>query len=119
MVLRQSDTFDVRSLRQCRLDTRYRCMVVEDDTLYAGAADGHIHKWDLRSMELASSWQAHTQRVSCLLLGSKRPMLDGSSAARKLFSGSFDNTVKVWDLLKGKGHCSYVLKQMEDVRALA
>jgi len=118
-VLRQSDALELKGLKEVTPEAAYRCMVLEDETLYVGTADGSIDKWDVKTMELVGKWQAHSQRVSCLLLGSKRPYFDGTQRARKLFSGSFDNTVRIWDLWKAKGHCIGVLKHTEDVRALS
>ncbi|XP_027337785.1 zinc finger CCCH domain-containing protein 17-like [Abrus precatorius] len=69
-------------------------MVVGDDTLFAAAENGGISAWRGSSsseattpFELVASLTAHSKAVVCLAVGGKM-----------LFSGSKDQSIKVWDL---------------------
>ncbi|XP_057429597.1 zinc finger CCCH domain-containing protein 48-like [Lotus japonicus] len=71
---------------------RVLAMIVGNDTLFAAAEDGVISAWrgssDANSpFELVASLSGHTKAVSCLTVGVNR-----------LYSGSMDQSIKVWDL---------------------
>ncbi|KAK7385510.1 hypothetical protein VNO78_31232 [Psophocarpus tetragonolobus] len=67
-------------------------MTVGNDTLFVGAEDGLIAAWrgssgDKSPFELVGSLTGHTKSVVCLTVGGKM-----------LYSGSFDQSIKVWDM---------------------
>ncbi|KAJ1400989.1 Zinc finger, CCCH-type [Sesbania bispinosa] len=71
---------------------RVLAMAVGNDTLFAAAEDGVISAWRGSSgskspFELVASLSGHTNAVACLAVGGKM-----------LFSGSMDQSIKVWDL---------------------
>jgi WD40 repeat protein len=57
--------------------------------LAAGATDNSIHIFDPRSGQQIAQCVGHDGTVSCLA---------ASSTLGQLFSGSFDTTVRVWEL---------------------
>ncbi|CAK8539209.1 unnamed protein product [Lathyrus sativus] len=72
---------------------RVLSMTVGNDTLLAGAEDGVISAWKGSSksnspFELVASLRGHTKSVVCLIVG----------VVKILFSGSKDQSIKVWDL---------------------
>ncbi|CAK8560911.1 unnamed protein product [Lathyrus sativus] len=72
---------------------RVLSMTVGNDTLLAGAEDGVISAWKGSSksnspFELVASLRGHTKSVVCLTVG----------VVKMLFSGSKDQSIKVWDL---------------------
>ncbi|XP_058735039.1 zinc finger CCCH domain-containing protein 48-like [Vicia villosa] len=72
---------------------RVLSMVVGNDTLLAGAEDGVISAWRGSSksespFELVASLRGHTKSVVCLAVGCNK----------MLYSGSKDQSIKVWDL---------------------
>jgi len=117
--MQQLDALSLEQLCTVPLRARYCCFALDDDFLYAGSADGSIHKFDVRegTPSLAAEWSGHHQLITCLLLGSKRPSFDGTLRVRRLFSGSTDDHVRVWDLHKGR--CVSVLKHRSDICSLA
>ncbi|VVA34373.1 PREDICTED: zinc finger [Prunus dulcis] len=66
-------------------------MVVANEMLFAGAQDGVILVWkgcsESNPFQLAGTLKGHTQAVVCLTVGRSR-----------LYSGSVDQTIRVWDL---------------------
>jgi WD40 repeat protein len=64
---------------------------VECPRIASGGADGKVKIWDSRTGELVATLRGHTGIVSGLAFNP-----DG----RRLYSGSRDKTVKVWDLTK-------------------
>ncbi|KAL5056027.1 hypothetical protein RYX36_036709, partial [Vicia faba] len=72
---------------------RVLAMIVGNDTLLAGAEDGVISAWRGSSksnspFELVASLCGHTKSVVCLAVGCNK----------MLYSGSKDQSIKVWDL---------------------
>ncbi|XP_004510869.1 zinc finger CCCH domain-containing protein 17-like [Cicer arietinum] len=72
---------------------RILAMVVGKDTLLAGAEDGVISAWRVSSepsssFEMVASLHGHTKSVVCLTIGCRK----------MLYSGSMDQTIKVWNL---------------------
>ncbi|OMO49463.1 hypothetical protein COLO4_38539 [Corchorus olitorius] len=65
-------------------------MAVANDKLFAGTQNGDIMAWrasfEANPFHLAASLQGHTRAVLCLSVGENM-----------LFSGSADNTIRVWD----------------------
>ncbi|KAJ1392573.1 Zinc finger, CCCH-type [Sesbania bispinosa] len=71
---------------------RVLAMTVGNDTLFAAAEDGVISAWRGSSsskspFEPVASLSGHTNAVACLAVGGKM-----------LFSGSMDQSIRVWDL---------------------
>ncbi|XP_028781394.1 zinc finger CCCH domain-containing protein 48-like [Neltuma alba] len=84
-------------------------MAVCNDTLFAGAMDGVIYAWRSSSeanfpFKLLATLNGHTRAVVCLTGG----------PGDKLYSGSVDHSIKVWDLnslqsvMTLKGHTDIV-----------
>mmetsp|Transcript_29546 Transcript_29546/g.65180 ORF Transcript_29546/g.65180 Transcript_29546/m.65180 type:complete len:1087 (+) Transcript_29546:139-3399(+) len=121
--LRQFGALDLEALKVGTSEVQCMCVALEsEEVLYIGDVHGNVQKWDARSLAHTATWKGHLQRVVCVLLGSKRQAVDGKTRSRKLFSGSFDNTVRVWDLWgrpESSANCLGVLKHTEDVKALA
>ncbi|XP_004510889.1 zinc finger CCCH domain-containing protein 17-like [Cicer arietinum] len=88
--------WNIQTASQFNLDGpkgRVLAMVVGNDTLLAGAEDGIISAWRGNSepgspFELVMSLLGHTKSVVCLTIGRHK----------MLYSGSMDQTIKVWDL---------------------
>ena len=55
----------------------------------SGGEDSNVNVWDSRTGKLVRSFRGHTGLVSSLAF---------SPDGRRLYSGSRDTTVKVWDL---------------------
>ncbi|XP_045806478.1 zinc finger CCCH domain-containing protein 48-like [Trifolium pratense] len=73
---------------------RVLAMTVGKDTLLAGAEDGVISAWKGSSeanspFKLVASLLGHSKSVVCLTVGCPN---------KRLFSGSMDHSIKVWDL---------------------
>ncbi|EEF50425.1 zinc finger CCCH domain-containing protein 48 [Ricinus communis] len=69
-------------------------MAVTEDTLFAGAQDGSILVWrgsteSPMPFQLATSLNAHTGAVICLIVG---------NGEKRLYSGSTDGTIRAWDV---------------------
>ncbi|KAI5421534.1 hypothetical protein KIW84_045092 [Lathyrus oleraceus] len=88
--------WNIQTALQLTLDGpkgRVLAMTVGNDTLLAGAEDGVIsaRRGSSKSnspFELVASLRGHTKSVACLTIG----------AYRMLYSGSKDQSIKVWDL---------------------
>ncbi|XP_045803820.1 zinc finger CCCH domain-containing protein 48-like isoform X1 [Trifolium pratense] len=73
---------------------RVLAMTIGKDTLLAGAEDGVISAWKGSSeanspFKLVASLLGHSKSVVCLTVGCPN---------KRLFSGSMDHSIKVWDL---------------------
>lgn len=66
-------------------------MTIKDEMLFAGTADGRIMAWKFPAEEIDS------EPVS-ILIGHERHVISLSASATRLYSGSLDKTIKVWDL---------------------
>ncbi|WJX92793.1 hypothetical protein P8452_74385 [Trifolium repens] len=88
--------YNIQTASQYTLDGpngQVRAMTVGNDTLLAGAENGVISAWRGSSeadspFKLVASLQGHTKSVVCLTIGT----------LTKLYSGSEDQSIKVWDL---------------------
>jgi WD40 repeat protein len=58
-------------------------------TLAAGGSDNTIYLWDIAARDQRAKLEGHTGSVSSLVFHPQ---------TRKLISGSFDTTVRVWNL---------------------
>ncbi|KAL5863605.1 hypothetical protein ACOSQ3_001119 [Xanthoceras sorbifolium] len=70
------------------------CLIVTNEMLFAGAQDGDILAWkgssETRSpFQLAVTMKGHILPVICLAVG---------GGGKRLYSGSMDNTIRVWNL---------------------
>ncbi|KAH1209460.1 Zinc finger CCCH domain-containing protein 48 [Glycine max] len=87
--------WNIQTMSEFTLDGpkgRVRAMTVGNNTLFAGAEDGVIFAWRGSSkadspFELVASLTGHTKPVVCLVVGCKM-----------LYSGSMDQSIKVWDM---------------------
>ncbi|GAV64322.1 WD40 domain-containing protein, partial [Cephalotus follicularis] len=83
----------------------YALAVANGNMLFAGAEDGAILAWrascETNPFELVASLDGHTMAVVCLTVG-----------ANKLFSGSKDHTIRIWDIETLK--CTHTLKGHTD-----
>uniref|UniRef100_F6HW00 C3H1-type domain-containing protein n=1 Tax=Vitis vinifera TaxID=29760 RepID=F6HW00_VITVI len=81
-------------------------MVVDHDMLFAGAENGTIYAWkpskETNAFELATTLGGHNCAVFSLTVGGGR-----------LYSGSLDNTIRVWDL--NTLQCIHTLKEHASV----
>ncbi|WJZ85849.1 hypothetical protein VitviT2T_005366 [Vitis vinifera] len=81
-------------------------MVVDHDMLFAGAENGTIYAWkpnkETNAFELATTLGGHNCAVVSLTVG-----------GGKLYSGSMDNTIRVWDL--NTLQCIHTLKEHASV----
>ncbi|KAJ9691693.1 hypothetical protein PVL29_013774 [Vitis rotundifolia] len=81
-------------------------MVVDHDMLFAGAENGTIYAWkankETNAFEPATTLGGHNCAVVSLTVGGGR-----------LYSGSMDNTIRVWDLTTLQ--CIYTLKEHASV----
>ncbi|KAK7292576.1 hypothetical protein RJT34_15427 [Clitoria ternatea] len=82
-------------------------MIVGNDTLFAAAEDGVITAWRGNPeancpFKLVASLSGHTKAAVCLAVGGKM-----------LYSGSMDQSIKVWDL--DTLECKMTLKEHTDV----
>ena len=79
------------------------CLTISDGKLYSGSGDKTIKVWNCSNHELITTlgvpeehdeegeYEGHTRSVDCLTIN------DG-----KLYSGSWDTTIKVWDCSTNK-----------------
>lgn len=86
---------DLKTGKQCTLTGpvgQVKTMIADEDMLYVGTHDGTIWAWrfspELSSVELIATMVGHSQGVASLFRG----------RCNRLYSGSRDNTIKVWDL---------------------
>ncbi|KAM3347386.1 hypothetical protein ACQJBY_021376 [Aegilops geniculata] len=66
-------------------------MTIKDEMLFAGTADGRIMAWKFPAKEINS------EPVS-ILAGHDRHVISLAVSATRLYSGSLDKTIRVWDL---------------------
>ncbi|CAO2205311.1 unnamed protein product [Urochloa humidicola] len=66
-------------------------MTITGEMLFAGTGDGRIMAWKFPSKE------SNNDPVA-ILSGHQRPVISLSISATRLYSGSLDKTIKVWDL---------------------
>ncbi|XP_048562107.1 zinc finger CCCH domain-containing protein 17-like isoform X3 [Triticum urartu] len=66
-------------------------MTIKDEMLFAGTADGRIMAWKFPAKEINS------EPVS-ILAGHDRHVITLAVSATRLYSGSLDKTIRVWDL---------------------
>jgi len=78
-----------------------------DLLLVTGCLDGSIYVWNLCSREIVTTMKknhafSHTKKVNTLFVYS--PVDEGTKARGRplVVSGSYDNTIVVWDLITGK-----------------
>jgi len=117
--LRVHGAQDLELIAESAMDlgkSRISCMVIDDETAYIGASNGHIHMYDLSDMKEVFIFKGHTQYVTDIILGSKRPMPDKTMKVKRLFSASMDNNARVWDLIEKT--CVASLKHAADVTTL-
>ncbi|WCJ20377.1 Zinc finger CCCH domain-containing protein 17 [Euphorbia peplus] len=85
----------------------YAMDTTTEDMLFSGGQGGAILAWKgvndkLKPFKLVATMKGHTATVTCLRVGGKR-----------LYSGSMDGTIRVWDLNTLK--CLQLLKEHTDV----
>lgn len=66
-------------------------MTIKNEMLFAGTGDGRIMAWNFPAKE------SDFEPVA-ILSGHERPVISLSVSATRLYSGSLDKTIKVWDL---------------------
>uniref|UniRef100_A0A453E6I8 Anaphase-promoting complex subunit 4 WD40 domain-containing protein n=3 Tax=Aegilops tauschii subsp. strangulata TaxID=200361 RepID=A0A453E6I8_AEGTS len=66
-------------------------MTIKDEMLFAGMADGRIMAWKFPAKEINSELVA-------ILAGHDRHVISLAVSATRLYSGSLDKTIRVWDL---------------------
>jgi len=66
-------------------------MTITDEMLFAGTGDGSIMAWKFPAKE-------SNLRPVAILKGHERQVISLSVSATRLYSGSLDNTIRVWDL---------------------
>eukprot|EP01007_Sphenomonas_quadrangularis_P003233 NODE_603_length_1315_cov_186.996840_g474_i0.p1 GENE.NODE_603_length_1315_cov_186.996840_g474_i0~~NODE_603_length_1315_cov_186.996840_g474_i0.p1 ORF type:complete len:382 (+),score=145.66 NODE_603_length_1315_cov_186.996840_g474_i0:32-1147(+) len=96
--------------------TPLRSCVANGDLLYCGGSNGNIFVFSISGAEdskredTGAGFQAlatllgHYEAVSCMVVDSS----SGSGAS--LFSGSYDNTIRQWELASGSYECVRILK---------
>ena len=60
----------------------------DDGTLFSGAKDGFIIKWELSKLKKIKKIKAHSKSVTVLKVSKKH---------NSIFSGSLDGTIKLWN----------------------
>ena len=94
--------YDLIKYRNFRVMTtpklsQFTCVSIDysGDIVAAGSMDPYIiYVWSLKTGDLIDSLTGHTAPISCLAFSTNKDMLA---------SGSWDNTVKVWELYSKKG----------------
>ncbi|KNC96114.1 uncharacterized protein SPPG_08503 [Spizellomyces punctatus DAOM BR117] len=76
--------------------TSVSALCVWEDKLYSAGKDKDIREWDISSLALLRTFKGHTGWIRALVAG---PFY--------LFSGSWDDTVRIWSLETGV--CAFVL----------
>lgn len=82
-----------RANRSSFVDSSLSCahsIMLHNKLLYAGSSHGHINVHDIRFEDMENTWGAHNDRVSCLIACKHNDQL--------FYSGSFDGSIKKWDL---------------------
>ncbi|KAJ3307708.1 protein with putative role during mitosis [Blyttiomyces sp. JEL0837] len=105
-------------------------LAVVGGRLYSAGNDRVIHEWDMATWKSGRAFRGHQGYVSCIIgtMGTGEIPDENSPAAPvegeegylsngeppggpRLFSGSWDGTVRVWDLVGG--HCIGIIKAHE------
>lgn len=73
--------------------------VQKNDTLFAGLIDGTIQMFGTKSEKVSQTFQGHTSQVQALTI-------DGED----LISGSYDKSVRLWDVKSGMKKKEFTLK---------
>ena len=82
----------VRCLRGGRHAGMVTALAVDGDIAASGGNDGVVMLWSTATNELLATLSGHTSAISALLI-----------AGARVFSGSWDKSVRVWDV--GSGQC--------------
>lgn len=97
--------FDIARYKQFRVMTtntpvEFSCMAIDKsgEIVCAGAVDYQIYVWALQTGTLIEVLTGHEAPVSSLAF----------TAQNSLVSGSWDKTVRIWNLIEGKGECEVI-----------
>ena len=94
--IRAFDTSRYKQFRQMSASTpvNFLCLAVDraGDLIAAGAEDYNIYLWAVHTGALCEVLSGHTAPVSCLEF----------TMGNALVSGSWDKSVRVWDVIEGK-----------------
>lgn len=92
--------YDIVRYRQFRVMTTptpvsFMCLAIDNsgEIVCAGADDYEIYVWAMNTGQLCDKLSGHTGPVSCMAF----------SPLNALYSGSWDKTVRMWDVFESKG----------------
>lgn len=95
-----------------------RALVVAGGKLFSGSYDNTVRVWDLASLERPVGGQLRNTASLCVLVGHTGPVRTLAATCGRVFSGSYDRTVCVWDV-EGLVRIGTLSGHTEAVRALA
>ena len=104
--VRAYDLVKYRNFRtmQANTPTQFSCLAIEQggDIVAAGSLDPYdIYLWSLRTGQLLDVLSSHQGPVSSLSFSP--PSAQANDTGSRLASGSWDKTVKVWDIFGRQG----------------